>query len=85
MQVEAKAKDIDQGQLTFFRFQYEISKCCGSCGHEIMLREQLLRQSFSKITGLINILQLIELGTRYFKSNDDIGTDTLLEKYRRYR
>ena len=26
-----------------------------------------------------------ELGTRYFKSNDDIGTDTLLKKYRRYR
>ena len=26
-----------------------------------------------------------ELGTRYFKNNDDIGTDTLLKKYRRYR
>ena len=26
-----------------------------------------------------------ELGTRYFKSNDDVGTDTLLKKYRRYR
>ena len=26
-----------------------------------------------------------ELGTRYFKSNDDIGTDTLLKKYRQYR
>ena len=26
-----------------------------------------------------------ELGTRYFKSNGDIGTDTFLKKYRRYR
>ena len=26
-----------------------------------------------------------ELGTRYFKSSDDIGADTLLKKYRRYR
>ena len=25
-----------------------------------------------------------ELGTRFFKSNDNIGTDTLLKKYRRY-
>ena len=28
MQVEAK--DMDQGQRAFFRFQCEISKCCGS-------------------------------------------------------
>ena len=35
MQVEAK--DIDQGQLAFFRFRYEISKC-GSFGHEIIVR-----------------------------------------------
>ena len=30
-------------------------------------------------------LKLSELGTRYFKSNDDIVTDTLLKKYLRYR
>ena len=42
MQVEAKAKDIDQAQLAFFRFQYEISKCCGSFGHEIMVRKQFM-------------------------------------------
>ena len=42
MQVEAKAKDMDEGQLTFFRFQYEISKCSGSFGHEIMVRKQFM-------------------------------------------
>ena len=31
------------------------------------------------------MLSLAELGTRYLKSNDDIGTDTLPKKYRRYR
>ena len=25
--IRDKAKDIDQGQFAFFRFQYEISKC----------------------------------------------------------
>ena len=61
MQVEAK--DIDQGQLAFIRFQYEISKWCGSFGHEIMVRKQLWpniaylqRQTFSKITRLTKIL-----------------------------
>ena len=39
MQVEAK--DMDQGQRAFFRFQYEISKC-GSFGHEIMVRKQFM-------------------------------------------
>ena len=39
MQVEAK--DMDQGQRAFFRFQYEISKC-GSFGHEIMVRKQFI-------------------------------------------
>ena len=37
MQVE----DMDQGQGTFFRFQYEISKC-GSFGNEIMVRKQFM-------------------------------------------
>ena len=41
MQIEAKAKDMDQGQRAFFRFQYEISKC-GSFGHEIMVRKQFI-------------------------------------------
>ena len=35
------------------------------------------------IWGVINIAS--ELGTRYFESNHDIGTDTLLKKYHRYR
>ena len=39
--VEAKAKEIDQGQRAFFRFQYEISKC-GSFGHEIIVRKQFM-------------------------------------------
>ena len=39
MQVEAK--DMDQGQRAFFRFQYEISKC-GLFGHEIMVRKQFM-------------------------------------------
>ena len=37
MDMQVKAEDIDQGQLAFFRFQYKISKCCGSFGHEIMV------------------------------------------------
>ena len=41
MQVEARAKNMDQGQRAFFRFQYEISKC-GSFGHEIMVRKQFM-------------------------------------------
>ena len=41
MQVEVKAKDMDQGQRAFFRFQYEISKC-GSFGREIMVRKQFM-------------------------------------------
>ena len=40
MQVEAK--HVDQGQLAFFRFQCEISKWCGSFGHEIMVRKQFM-------------------------------------------
>ena len=39
MQVEAK--DMDQGQRVFFRFQYEISKC-ESFGHEITVRKQFM-------------------------------------------
>ena len=35
--MQVKAEDIDQEQLAFFRFQYKISKCCGSFGHEIMV------------------------------------------------
>ena len=40
-----------------------------------------LRHCFMKHNGK----EQTEMGTRYFKSNDDIGTDTLLKKYRRYR
>ena len=32
---------IIEGQLAFFEFQYEISKC-GSLGHEIMVRKQCM-------------------------------------------
>ena len=60
--MQVKAKDMDQGQLALFRFQYEISKCCGSIDHEIIwfansLRPNidLQRQSFSKIKGLTKI------------------------------
>ena len=42
MQVEAKVKDMDQGQLAFFRFQSESSKCGGSFCHEIMVRKQFM-------------------------------------------
>ena len=36
------SRDIDQGQMAFFQFQYEISKWCGSFGHEIMVRKQFM-------------------------------------------
>ena len=39
--MQVKAKDMDQTQRAFFRFQYEISKC-GSFGHEIMVRKQFM-------------------------------------------
>ena len=52
MQVEAKAKDIDQGQLAFFRFQYEISKGSGSFGHEIIVRKRF-RTKYCRPTSTI--------------------------------
>ena len=42
MQAEAKTKDIDQGQLASFQFQYEIPKCCGSFSYEIMVLIQFM-------------------------------------------
>ena len=50
MQVEAK--DMDQGQPAFFRFQYEISKC-GSFGHEIMVRKQFMAQYCTPTTTIV--------------------------------
>ena len=40
--MQAEAKDIDQGQQAFFRFQDEISKCFGAFDHEIMVRKQFM-------------------------------------------
>ena len=37
-----EAKDIDQGQLAFFRCQCEISKWCGLFGHKIIVRKQFM-------------------------------------------
>ena len=49
MQVEAKGKDMDQGERVFFRFQYEISKC-GSFGLETMVRKQFMTYNKSLVS-----------------------------------
>ena len=51
MQVEAK--DMDQGQLAFFRFQDKIWKCCGSFGHKIMVRKQFMAQYCRPTTTIV--------------------------------
>ena len=41
--------------------------------------------AFHNVTLRFSHHALSELGTRYFKSNDDIGPDILLKKYCQYR
>ena len=69
--------------MSFYNFHQEI---------QIHTVQQKVRQLSFAIKSCINSATMelksfttyTELGTRYFKSND-IGTDTLLKKYRRYR